>query len=115
MKKILFIAVMCFAFVSCNSEKNELYEHTDYFVESLNTTYESYGLLGGAEHTRYTDNGYYKIMPVGRLINVRIEKAVDDKEYEKLKKDLEGHYKNDKRVNQVYICGGGTIMIDCRN
>lgn len=115
MKKILFIVVMCFTIVSCNAEKNELYEHTDYFVESLNTTYESYGLLGGAEYTRYTDNGYYKITPIGRLINVRIEEIVDDKEYEKLRKDLENHYKNDKRVNRVYICGGGTIMIDCRN
>lgn len=35
MKKILFFAVMCLTIVSCNSEKNELYEHTDY------------GLLGG--------------------------------------------------------------------
>ena len=115
MKKIIFIVVMCFTIISCNSEKNKLYEHTDYFVESLNTTYESYGLLSGADHTRYTDNWDYKIMPIGRLINVRIEEVVDDKEYEQLKKDLEKHYKNDNRVNQVYVCGGGTIMIDCRN
>ena len=54
-------------------------------------------------------------MPTGRLINVRIEKSVNDSEYEKLKNVLKEHYRNNINVNDVYICGGGTIMIDCRN
>lgn len=29
--------------------------------------------------------------------------------------DLKSHYKDDKRVNDVYRNNGGTIMIDCRN
>jgi len=54
-------------------------------------------------------------MPVGRLINVKIMKAVSDDIYKKLQEDLMNHYKNDKRVNKVYINTVGTIMIDCRN
>ena len=93
----------------------ELYQITDRFVESLQTTYESYGMLGGQEYTKYTKDGSYKVMPTGRLINVRIEKSVSGNEYETLKNDLKEHYKNNTHVNDVYICGGGTVMIDCRN
>ena len=39
-------------------------------------------------------------MPMGRLINVRIEYVANDEEYEKVLNDLESHYKNDNRVNQ---------------
>lgn len=93
----------------------ELYEITDKFVESLDTKYESYGMLGGKEHETKTKDGLYKVMPIGRLINVRIEEYVDAEEYEKLKASLKSHYKDDPRVNDVYICQAGTIMIDCRN
>jgi len=54
-------------------------------------------------------------MPVGRLINVKILKVVSDDIYKDLKEDLKSHYKDDTRVNDVYINNGGTIMIDCRN
>ena len=92
----------------------KLYQITDEFVESLQSTYESYGMLGGQKYTKYTSDGLYKVMPTGRLINVRIEKNVGGNEYETLKNDLKEHYKNNLNVNDVYICGGGTIMIDCR-
>ena len=98
----------------CSQGYSELFKETDKFVESLYTTYESYGLLGGGDHAVTTSNGLYRVMPMGRLINVRIEKVVSNEEYEKLRKALEGHYKNNKRVNQVYINQGGTVMIDCR-
>ena len=52
---------------------------------------------------------------MGRLINVRIEREVASSEYENLRQILESHYSGDSRVNQVYICEGGTVMIDCRN
>jgi len=97
----------------CSQGHIELFRETDKFVESLFTTYESYGLQGG-DHAVTTSNGLYRIMPIGRLINVRIEKVVSDEEYEKLRKALERHYRNNIRVNQVYINQGGTIMIDCR-
>jgi hypothetical protein len=100
---------------SCNNIKyGKLYEITDDFVEKLSTTYESYGLFGGIDHTRYTEDNDFKVTPAGRLINVRIEHVADEAEYENLREALESHYKGDSRVNQVYKCQGGTIMIDCR-
>ncbi|GHU43528.1 hypothetical protein FACS1894190_14120 [Spirochaetia bacterium] len=101
--------------IGCSLGNSELFKETDAFVESLFTTYESYGALGGAKYAKTTNDGLYTVMPIGRLINVKIQKVVDDEVYEKLRKSLERHYKNDKRVNQVYINQGGTIMIDCRN
>ena len=54
-------------------------------------------------------------MPVGRLINVKILEVVDDATYRGLRDDLARHYREDTRVNDVYISAAGTVMIDCRN
>lgn len=113
MKK--FIVFILMALVMCSCSKTDLFKQTDYFVEQLETTYTSYGLLGGMEYTKYANDGYYHITPIGRLINVKIEEVVEDKEYEKLCKSLKKHYAKDNRVNNVYICNGGTVIIDCRN
>jgi len=115
MKRILILFVSLVFVIGCSSTTNELYKETDKFVESLQTTYESYGMLGGKDHSKTTSDGLYTITPVGRLINVKIKKVVSDEEYEELRQDLENHYKGDTRVNKVYISGGGTVMIDCRN
>jgi len=115
MKKILICFISLIFVVGCSQSKKELYKETDAFVQSLETTYESYGVLGGTEHSVTTSDGLYTITPLGRLINVKIQKVVTEDEYEKLRKDLEKHYKNDVNVNQVYICAAGTVMIDCRN
>lgn len=124
-KLIIGLLLLSICILSCNGvvgkvksiidPHTELYQITDGFVVSLQKTYQTYGMFGGKEHTRYTKDGLYKIMPTGRLINVRIEKSVNDSEYEKLKNVLKEHYRNNINVNDVYICGGGTIMIDCRN
>lgn len=122
MKRILFIllSVSTLVFISCEQiqkvvEPNtELYTITDKFVESLHTTYESYGLFS-QEYTKYTSDNKYKINPIGRLINIRVESTVDNSVYEDLVKDFKEHYKNNTYVKDVYICNGGTIMIDCRN
>jgi len=114
MKKIVYILILAFV-VSCSPSKKELYGLTDYFVESLQTTYDSYGILGVQKYIKITSDGQYQVMPVGRLINVKILKVVNDDVYKDLKEDLKNHYKNDRRVNDVYISNGGTIMIDCRN
>ncbi|WP_431242561.1 hypothetical protein ACQ9BO_22480 [Flavobacterium sp. P21] len=98
---------------SC-SNKNELFKETDSFVQSLQTEYESYGFLGN-KYSKTTSDGLYSITPFGRLINVKIQQIVSSEEYEDLKEDLENHYQGDPRVNRVYICQAGTIMIDCRN
>lgn len=113
MKKniLLFITIAMFG---C-SNKSELYKETDSFVHSLQTEYESYGIFEGDKYSKTTNDGLYTISPIGRLLNVKIQKAVSSEEYKDLKKDLENHYKGDQRVNSVYICQAGTIMIDCRN
>ena len=115
MKKILIYFISLIFVIGCSPSKKELYKETDALVQSLQTTYESYGILGGREHSKTTSDELYTITPVGRLINVKIQKVVTDDEYENLRKDIEKHYKNDVRVNKVYICGAGTVMIDCRN
>lgn len=115
MKKLFFCIITTILISSCNSKQNkELFEITDYFVNSLNTTFETYG-MSGMKYQKETSDGYYAVTPMGRLINVKIQKGVEDKVYEELRKDLEKHYKKDTRVNEVYINKGGTIMIDCRN
>jgi hypothetical protein len=120
-KKLNMKTIFAWCFISlvfmtaCSTSKSELFKKTDAFVESLQTTYQSYGLLGGTEHATTTSDGLYTVTPVGRLINVKIQKPVSSDEYEELQKALEKHYKGDSRVNSVYICGAGTVMIDCRN
>lgn len=115
MKKFIYLFLLSLSLFGCSESKKELYKQTDKFVLSLNKDYKSYGLLGGSDYAVTTSDGLYKITPIGRLINVKIEKVVEDKQYEDLRKDLEDHYKKDYRVNKVYICNGGTVMIDCRN
>jgi len=114
MKKITLLLIMIITLIGCDN-KNELYKETDVFVESLNTTQESYGMFNVSENSKTTTDGIYKISPIGRLINVKILKEVNGTEYEKLKEDIKNHYEGDSRVNDVYICGAGTVMIDCRN
>lgn len=116
MKKLLYLSI-CILGVSCFascSAHSDLYEQTDYFVEQLSSTYQSYGLQGLSEK-RMTKDGKYSATPMGRLIIVKIEEYVPDEKYEALRKDLERHYKKDSRVNRVYINQGGTVVIDCRN
>lgn len=115
--KWLFIYILAItSLCSCNSIKyGELFEITAEFVNDLQSTYQSYGMFGGMEHTKYTKDKEYKVFPMGRLINMRIEHYADDDEYESLRKALESHYSGDRRVNQVYRNQAGTIMIDCRN
>ena len=72
-KLIIVTLVMCFVFTSCNKNK-ELHKITDGFVESLQTTYTSYGLINTDKYSKYTKDSLYRIMPIGRLINVKIEK-----------------------------------------
>lgn len=114
MKKLIYFVILAFL-VSCSASKQELYSITDSFIESLQTTYDSYGIMGAQEHIKTTSDGQYQVMPVGRLINVKILEVVSDDVYKDLMDDLKNHYKGDKRVNDVYINNAGTIMIDCRN
>src|SRR3972149_7005332 len=103
MKKSLIYFVSIIIFIGCSPSKKELYKETDAFVQSLATTYESYGLLGGTAYSKTTSDGLYTITPIGRLINVKIQKAESVNEYEELREDLEARYKNDGSVNKGYI------------
>ncbi len=114
MKKLSFILFISILLIGCSESKKELYNETDKFVLSLEKDYKSYGALGGLKYSVTTQDGLYSITPVGRLINVKIMRVAESGEYESLRKELENHYKNDTRVNRVYICKAGTIMIDCR-
>jgi hypothetical protein len=113
--KVLSFCLGLIFLSSCNPEKNDLYEKTDLFVSSMNTSHSSYGVFNAEENIVFTEEGTYQIMPVGRLINVKIMDVVEDDEYLELQEDLINHYEDDSRVNDVYICNAGTIMIDCRN
>jgi hypothetical protein len=116
MKKIIFTLVIVLL-ASCNTKitNDKLYKETDFFVESLESTYVSYGIVGGLDDQKITEDGMYQITPIGRLVNVKILVNVPSSDYDKLKKELKEHYKDDYRVRDVYICGAGTVMIDCRN
>ena len=116
MRKLLFViaCALCMIMAASCSKHSNLYEQTDYFVEQLSTKYQSYGLQGLSEK-RTTKDGKYSATPLGRLIIVKIEEYVSNDKYESLRKDLERHYKNDYRVNRVYINQGGTVVLDCRN
>lgn len=117
MKKIIPILLLVLGtclFTACDNKK-ELYKQVDYFVEQLDTYYEHYDMFGKHRTKVVCGDRVYSVTPMGRLINVKIEDYVPDSDYEKIRKALEKHYKGDRRVNEVYICQAGTIMVDCRN
>ena len=129
MKKIvlLYLVALGVSITSCNNNTSnstdnvenikyhELFEITDEFVKTLHSSVRNYGVFYDEDYAKYTKDKEYKVFPLGRLINVKIERFAEDEEYENLQKVLESHYSNDSRVNSVYRCNGGTIMIDCRN
>lgn len=127
MKKIIYFCLFILTLSSCNivndtnnivndTKYKDLYKQTDYFIEKLYSPYgyESYGLVG-IKHQRKTENGEFQITPIGRLINVKRLEYTTDEEYEELKNIIKKHYEDSFRVKNVYICGYGTIMIDCRH
>ena len=87
MKKLLFLCALALAATGCSQSKSDLYEITDDFVESLNTTYVRYGITDFESNMRVTPDGYYQVFPVGRLINVKILEVVEDEAYEDLKEE----------------------------
>ena len=111
MKKVVLFVFMLLQLWACG----QVLSLADEFVSSLETDYQSYGLLGGVDKIRYTKDGLYQVFPMGRLINVKIDSMASDNDYEQLRQALAAHYSDDGRVKQVYRCHAGTIMIDCRN
>lgn len=89
-----------------------LFSLTDKYVEGLDSRYEHYGLLNNKPEL--TSSEFFQVMPMVRLINVKIMHSSSDLEYEILKYVLKFHYLGNKKVNDVYRCQAGTLMIDCR-
>ena len=114
MKRLLFksLSIILLSF-SITSKNDELYTLTDYFIDQLSTEVESYGLL--SRYEKMTKDKKYQVKTIGRLINVKIMKPAGKTAYEQLRKDLTTHYEDDDRVQDVYICQAGTVMIDCRH
>ena len=116
MKRISVIVCVLVALVFSSCEnKMELYKQVDYFVEQLGSYYSRYDAFGNHSTDVLCGTTTYSVSPMGRLIFVKIDKYVPDTEYEKLRKSLERRYKNDNRVNKVYINRNGTVVVDCRN
>ena len=115
-KKVVLYILASIILISCNMiNYQEVYSLTDEVIEMLQNEYESFGLFGGMDFVKYTKDNEYKVTPIGRMINVRIEHPAELEEYEDLRDALKSHYSGDSRVNDVFINELGTIMIDCRN
>lgn len=91
--------------------RSNLYELTDQAVHEVCMSTSILPL----PPQKYTDDGNYHIIPIGRMVAVKIiGKHHSTKDYESLLKGLKRHYKNRYGVRSIYINNGGTITIDCR-
>lgn len=111
-KRLSFLFFTTFLILSCSSRYDKLAQLTDKLVIEV---YEGVG--GGlfSVPAQHTEDGYYTVAPVGGRIIVKINEAVPGEDYEDLQRRLSKRYKGNKRVNEVYINRGGTVVIDCRH
>ena len=89
-----------------------LFSLADKYVDGLDSRYEHYGLLNNKPELTHLEA--FQVMPLGRLVNVKIMHSAFDFEYEALRYILKFHYLGNEKVNDVYRCQAGTLMIDCR-
>lgn len=109
MKKIIYLFGLLLFLSSCNN--SDLYKVTDDIISSID---EGGGYNIWQVNSKITEDKKYIIIPIGKLIIVKINNYVENEEYEKLKIKIERRYKNNKIVKNVFINGHGTITIDCR-
>ena len=103
-----FLAFALLSLCGCDNLKYaELYEITDEFVEELHTDVESYGLLGGVDDTEYTDDGAFRVLPMGRLVNVKIEHDATDEEYAREVERLSTRYPLSREELERFLQKGG--------
>lgn len=69
----------------------------------------TYGLAGDTSY-----EGDYEITRIGKLIIVKIDKAVSENRYKFLRWQIATYYTFNERVHDVYINQGGTVAVDCR-
>lgn len=92
----------------------QVVRESDKFVKSLQTTYESYGIMGVYDQVTTRDDRFL-VTPIGRMVIVKINKPVDKWKYKVLETRMKLHYILNKNVNEVFINKGGTVCVDCRN
>lgn len=116
-KYIIIFACAVFAFfLGYNIYCYQLFNNADKLVNDLDEKYEAYGLFSIDEFIDTTAIGNFQTFPLGRLINVRINKPIsNDIEYSILQNVLKFHYLGNSKVKDVYKCNGGTLVIDCRH
>lgn len=121
---LMSLLVSCISVVSmtsCSKDHDDdydsnyaaLFAKTDYFIDMLDEVYEHYDAFG-SEATE-TSDGKFTVTPMGRLIIVKKNSYATDITYTDVKEALEEHYRNNRKVNEIYINNGGTITIDCRD
>ena len=115
---VLTFALLSIGFTSCSKDDDELskftslFSKTDYFIDMLDTVYDSYDILG--KKSSDTSDNKYTVTPIGRLIVVKKKSSASDVSYNEIKDALTSHYKNKYKVKDVYLNNAGTVTIDCR-
>lgn len=115
---IMMIPMITVSISSCSkdddsmSQFSSLFSKTDYFIDMLDEVYEHYDALG--KRSSETSDYKYTVTPMGRLIIVKIKSSTSSVTYTEVKDALARHYKNNKKVKDVFINNGGTVTIDCR-
>lgn len=109
MKKLIYLFGLLIYLSSCNN--TNLYKITDEIISSIDEG-SRYSIW--QDNSEVTEEDKYTIIPIGKLIIIKINDYVSNEEYEKLKIKIERRYKNNKTVKNVFINGHGTITIDCR-
>lgn len=119
-KSVIMMMLMCVIGLttSCSKDDDEqdtfspLFSQTDYFIDMLDTVYEHYDAFGA--HAKDSSDGKYTVTPIGRLIIVKKKTQAGDITYTDIKEALALHYKNNSKVDDVFLNNGGTVTIDCR-
>jgi hypothetical protein len=115
---LLLLCGIALAVASCGKEDtvpqpfSALFAETDHFIGMLDTVYERYDAFG--KKATDTSDGRFTVTPIGRLIIVKKKALASDITYSQVQAELEIHYKNERKVNDVFLNNGGTVTIDCR-
>ncbi len=111
---IVAIFVTCFMIlVNHYTQPQKLYIITDKYVNKFEENISlSFGVF--SDQKERTSDKYYQVGLIGRQIIVKIMEDTDEKEYDKLEKNLARRYSGKEMVNEVFKNKGGTITIDCR-
>lgn len=118
---LIISCITIFSLSSCSKDDDDdfednfsaLFAKTDYFIDMLDVVYEHYDAFGSK--ATETSDGKFTVTPIGRLIVVKKKSYVTDVTYTDVAVALENHYRNNYKVNEVYINNGGTVTIDCRD